>query len=1039
MRRQPIRLLASIVFVFLLVFPAKTDVAALGRAHALFAQGDLDAAMSETQAAKQAISPETPEFAGLMARALWQEAQILRAMGDLSGALERAEESVEHASRVGSDASIVTAIYQSERGKISLDSGILEYAEEDFTTALSVLDTAGGFEEIRFDVRRHLALTLSERGDITAAHDHFDALVEARRAQGSDPALASALIDLAGTKLRLDTDGLLAADQAEALVSEAELLISRQDRTMQGELVVLRGRIALQRSDLSRAEVFFSEAVELFANPLQTAHAQLLEAQVNMLRGRSLRAERLYMSALQDIERRIGKQHPIVARTLVGLGLVTSDLGRPSDAISYLSRAVRVFEDSAGIGTTPAAEARVELAMIFNGVGEYESARSVAETALETLSESVSDLRVAYAHSALGFAFSGLGENEPAIDHLETAVRDISRLRGPQSSDLVPGLIRLASIKTSLGGQWYVDAADNLSTAFRIIEKDNASGARLVAAAREVEIRLLSRSDQPQEAAAHAREALTYLRSEMRPSSQACDVRASEVKARNRLLTTAVDTLAAVEKFDTELANELLEAAQLAHMGAASNALLAKAGMRKKDERSQQLLLERAQYMTEYCVLTRELLLGISGAVRGVEIDREAVGLRLADLMERIADLDTEIGTGDLTPTDQSTPVSVQRITKHLRDGEGMLLQLTGADQSHLFWIDASGLSYRKTDLSSMELAQSVQRIRQAIEIANAGPDEELPAFPLDAAHMLYTKIFEPFEEEIARTTNVFFIADGAARSIPVSILLTETPVKHAMSDPETLAALPWFGAEHAFAVLPSPASLIALRESAATPGSLAFVGIGNPKFARESYALPETEEELNKLGAEIAGPKKPLVVVGQQATENFVRTSASVRDARVLAFATHGLLNRELGTTEPALMLTPAANPDENAAGDGFLTASEIATLDLKADWVILSACNTAAGRDDRAEGLSGLASGFFQAGARSLLVSHWYVPSAAAAALTVFTAEVLAKDAVSRPEALRQAMDRVREGYTLEGIRNARFGHPAYWAPFVVVGDTG
>ena len=91
----------------------------------------------------------------------------------------------------------------------------------------------------------------------------------------------------------------------------------------------------------------------------------------------------------------------------------------------------------------------------------------------------------------------------------------------------------------------------------------------------------------------------------------------------------------------------------------------------------------------------------------------------------------------------------------------------------------------------------------------------------------------------------------------------------------------------------------------------------------------------------------------------------------RVIQFATHGLVAGDLsGLAEPALVLTPPRVPTE--ADDGLLTASEIAALRLNADWVVLSACNTAAGTGQGAEALSGLARAFFYAGARALLVSH-------------------------------------------------------------------
>ena len=153
----------------------------------------------------------------------------------------------------------------------------------------------------------------------------------------------------------------------------------------------------------------------------------------------------------------------------------------------------------------------------------------------------------------------------------------------------------------------------------------------------------------------------------------------------------------------------------------------------------------------------------------------------------------------------------------------------------------------------------------------------------------------------------------------------------------------------------------------------------------------------------------------------------------RVLAFATHGLVAGDIERLgEPALVLTPPA--EGTAEDDGLLTASEVATLRLDADWVVLSACNTAApDGEPGAGGLSGLARAFFYAGARALLVSHWPVVSQAAAALTTGTVRQLeANPAIGRAEALRRAM------LALAGDRARPYSaHPLFWAPFTVVGE--
>ena len=150
-----------------------------------------------------------------------------------------------------------------------------------------------------------------------------------------------------------------------------------------------------------------------------------------------------------------------------------------------------------------------------------------------------------------------------------------------------------------------------------------------------------------------------------------------------------------------------------------------------------------------------------------------------------------------------------------------------------------------------------------------------------------------------------------------------------------------------------------------------------------------------------------------------------------VIHFATHGALAGQVsGSSEPGLLLTPPDNATET--DDGYLSASEIAGLKLDADWVILSACNTAAGGADGAEALSGLARAFFYAGARALLVSHWSVYSDTTVKLITGAISTMAADkSVGRAEAMRQSM------LTLIDRGNPSEAHPAFWAPFVVVGE--
>ena len=209
----------------------------------------------------------------------------------------------------------------------------------------------------------------------------------------------------------------------------------------------------------------------------------------------------------------------------------------------------------------------------------------------------------------------------------------------------------------------------------------------------------------------------------------------------------------------------------------------------------------------------------------------------------------------------------------------------------------------------------------------------------------------------------------------------------------------------------------------------------------RKLSPLPETTDEACRI-ARAADAKDADLWIGARATEgNLKRLSrrGELARYRVLHLATHGLVAGGFGElqkslAEAAIVLTPpspGASAESLAEDDGLLTASEVTTLKLDADWVILSACNTAAGNATSAEALSGLARAFFYAGGRALLVSHWEVNSAAAVDLVTGAFGALKYEpGIGRAEAHRRA---IMATMSRGGVKT----HPAIWAPFVVVGE--
>ena len=340
--------------------------------------------------------------------------------------------------------------------------------------------------------------------------------------------------------------------------------------------------------------------------------------------------------------------------------------------------------------------------------------------------------------------------------------------------------------------------------------------------------------------------------------------------------------------------------------------------------------------------------------------------------------------------------------------------------------------------------------------------------------------------EDLIKDKSLLIVPSGALTQLPFEALVTEKP-DEGLPRFEAYKSARWLGQRQAVTVLPSVGSLKALRTAKGSAATELFAGFGNPlldgvdgkdksAWAKQTCAkspapgrtriasltaaflsifrggqvnvedlrhqppLPETADELCAVAKTLGVPEARLdsaVYLGERATVAQVKALSASGDlarARVVHFATHGLLAGQTAMfaknkAEPALLLTPpaAASEDDN----GLLTASEVAQLNLNADWVVMSACNTAAGSNEGAEALSGLARAFFYAGARSLLVSHWEVDSEAAVAITTGAMNAMkAEPKIGRAEALRRSIAALI-------ARGGRFAHPSVWAPFVLVGN--
>jgi CHAT domain-containing protein/Flp pilus assembly protein TadD len=339
-------------------------------------------------------------------------------------------------------------------------------------------------------------------------------------------------------------------------------------------------------------------------------------------------------------------------------------------------------------------------------------------------------------------------------------------------------------------------------------------------------------------------------------------------------------------------------------------------------------------------------------------------------------------------------PARLEEIQALLAPGTLLLEYALGGDRSFLWAVTRGGLaSFELPPREEIETA--VRRTHHLLESSHRTLARRQAEMALEDASRL---LLGPVAGRIGESRRVVIVGDGALPMLP-------------------FAALPGL-AQREVVSLPSASMLAATHREAAgrhpVPAPATLAVLADPVL-KGFEPLPFSREEAEAILA-LVSPARSLAALGAAATREMV-TSGRLRGYRIIHFATHARLDSE--------------RPERSgiALSDGFLRSPEIQKLDLPADLVVLSACQTALGQEVRGEGLIGLTRSFLSAGARQVLVSLWPVEDRATAELMRrFYRGMLAE---GRPpaEALRAAQASLR--------REPGWEAPYFWAGFVLQGD--
>jgi len=371
----------------------------------------------------------------------------------------------------------------------------------------------------------------------------------------------------------------------------------------------------------------------------------------------------------------------------------------------------------------------------------------------------------------------------------------------------------------------------------------------------------------------------------------------------------------------------------------------------------------------------------------------------------------------------------LQNYKNQLPEGEALLYFFVGEQQSYLWFVASNQLELRllpgNENLSEKILPLVQQMDSRPGKTKNESPWQQLVVNNRQVSDL----ILGPIAEQLRQVDKITIIPDGVLHRLPFAYLLDpnqakpsplirSTTIKYASS----IATDSWLNHEKPTVVHNKGILLIAnpkLSDDATVVASL--------RSAATLADLPAAEQEARALMAMWAEKGESFILSREHATKaNF--KNAHPEQFQVIHFAGHATVDWD----NPALSsikLAPAQNIEDSTLESDDLTLQDIAALNLHAELVVLSACETAAGRLTTGEGPIGLSRAFFEAGSERVLASLWPVDDEATSLLLQFFYDGLLRQKLPPAEALRAAQ--------MQMFNKSDYFHPFFWAGFVFVGN--
>ena len=714
----------------------------------------------------------------------------------------------------------------------------------------------------------------------------------------------------------------------------------------------------------------------------------------------------LYIQAKNSFAKSLGVEHPSYGTSLNNLASLYKSMGYYEQALPLYIQAKNIRANSLGLTHPSYALALNNLATLYQSMGQFEQALPLFLQAKDIFPKSLGIEHPDYSTSLNNLAslYQNMGQYERAWEIIKEAITASSKLE----------------LHNALNSSWadsllHADYSSNehleemirsLEIIYSLVEKDNVVGYK------EKQIIL---SDLADALLIQLRDKHGGNDDKLRMLSKSSDWLLKSLK----VLDKNKDAYKAFEKAEQNKSVLLLEAVKSEkayQLGYLPDSLLRKEqDLIQKRDKLQANLLQKSPEAEKDSL--RNLLIAVNQDLNKLIVKIEKDYPKYAAFKYKNVD------------------VKAKDIQQLLNEKTALLEYVIGDSVVYIFYLDKKQLQITEQAIGKNKLKQEIKQLHEALSNYNAlveTPEEAYQRYT-SSAHWCYQNLVAPILKNAKGIEQLIIITDGELGHLPFEAFLVDA----APAAESSYADLHYLLRDYAISYNYSATLWKENKEAVRPKNNGQMLGIAanytmkadsTISMQRSAYRglrdalspLPAARQEMELLSKRFKG----LFAFDSLASERFFKAEAS--KYAVIHLAMHGLLD-----SHAPILSSLAFSEDGDSLENNFLQAYEISKMELNADLVVLSACETGFGKFEKGNGIASLARAFMYAGAPALVVSLWQVNDHATALLMEQFYDNLAKG-MDKAEALQQA----KLTYITKG--NDIAAHPAFWSPFILMGDT-